>query len=168
MIGSIITQKLAELAPLDAVEQENVLAEILQHYVLASLARARLFDVAEFHGGTFLRILHGLERFSEDLDFVLKRPDPTFAWDDLLDHVQKECAYDGIPFEVSHKKEPDKAVQKAFLKTSFPGALPGLELRFKRHPGRKIRIKLEVDTNPPAGSKFEIAYLSFPTLYFCF
>ena len=76
MITKTIARKLKEYGPTNAVEQENALAEILQLYVLASLARSGFFRAAEFHGGTFLRIVHGLDRFSEDLDFALQQPDP--------------------------------------------------------------------------------------------
>ncbi len=68
-------------------EQENVLAELMQHYVLVALARVDFFQQAAFHGGTFLHIVHGLDRFSEDLDFVLHEPDPKFAWRKVIDSV---------------------------------------------------------------------------------
>ena len=88
MIAEILLGRIERYAPTDAVDQENALAEILQHYVLASLAREGFFSVAQFHGGTFLRIVHGLERFSEDLDFVLKAPDMLFDWSRYLDRVR--------------------------------------------------------------------------------
>jgi len=79
-----------EYAPANAIEQESVLAELLQHYVLASLSRAGFFREAEFHGDTCLRIVHGMERFSEDLDFLLKRSDPRFDWRNYLDQVVRD------------------------------------------------------------------------------
>ena len=74
MLGRVLSAKLREYAPANAVEQDNVLQEVMQHYVLASLARAGLFADAIFHGGTCLRIVNQISRFSEDLDFLLKRP----------------------------------------------------------------------------------------------
>ena len=70
------------VAVTSALDQENVLQELVQQYVLASLSRAGLFSSAQavFHGGTCLRLVHGMNRFSEDLDFFLKRPDPGFSW----------------------------------------------------------------------------------------
>lgn len=68
-----------EYAPANAVEQENVLQELMQHYVLAGQARAGMFSEAVFHGGTCLRIVHSMARFSEDLDFLLKCPNPRFS-----------------------------------------------------------------------------------------
>ena len=72
MLDKILSAKFREYSPSNLVEQNNVLQELMQHYVLASLARAGLFSKAIFHGGTCLRIINGINRFSEDLDFLLK------------------------------------------------------------------------------------------------
>ena len=162
MLGRVLSAKLREYAPANAVEQDNVLQEVMQHYVLASLARAGLFTDAIFHGGTCLRIVNQISRFSEDLDFLLKRPDPGFRWQGYLKAVQKDCAQEGIAFEIQDKSEAASAVRKAFLKTDSIGKLLTLELPFERYHARKLRIKLEIDTNPPAGSAFTTSYLTFP------
>ena len=164
MIEDVLSGKIKEYHPANAMDQENVLQELLQHFVLVSLARAGLFQHAEFHGGTFLRIVHGLDRFSEDLDFVLKRADPRFAWHKYLDPIVQDCAHEGIQFEVVDRSVVDAPVKKAFLKTDSIGKLLVLDLPFSRHSSRKIKIKLEIDTNPPAGSTFESAYISFPVM----
>ena len=67
MIERVLAAKIAEYAPGDVQSQESVLAELLQHYVLVGLARCGFFRWAEFHGGTFLRIVHGIDRFSEEV-----------------------------------------------------------------------------------------------------
>jgi predicted nucleotidyltransferase component of viral defense system len=158
----VLSARLREYAPANAVERENVLQELMQHYVLASLSRAGFFQRAIFHGGTCLRIVHSMNRFSEDLNFLLKRPDPDFRWRDYLESVRKDCALEGIPFEAQDKSQAGTAVQKAFLKTdSAEGGLE-LNLPFERHRPRKIRIKLEVDVNPPAGSTITTSYITFP------
>jgi predicted nucleotidyltransferase component of viral defense system len=158
----VLSARLREYAPANAVERENVLQELMQHYVLASLSRAGFFQRAIFHGGTCLRIVHSMNRFSEDLNFLLKRPDPDFRWRDYLESVRKDCALEGIPFEAQDKSQAGTAVQKAFLKTdSVEGGLE-LDLPFERHRPRKIRIKLEVDVNPPAGSTITTSYITFP------
>ena len=115
-----------------------------------------------FHGGTCLRMVCGMNRFSEDLDFLLKQPDPGFRWQGYLDSVRKDCAQESIPFEVQDKPLAGTAVQKAFLKTGSIGTILALDLPFERYRTRKIRIKLEVDTNPPAGSTFTTSYITFP------
>jgi len=162
MLHRALSARLREYAPANALEQENALQELLQHYVLASLSRAGLFRHAIFHGGTCLRIVHAMSRFSEDLDFLLKRPDPDFRWRDYLEAVRQDCAREGIPFEVQDNSRTGTAVQKAFLKAdSVDGGLE-LELPFERRRPRKIRIKLEIDVNPPAGSTITTSYITFP------
>lgn len=162
MIGDVLRNRIKEYAPSNALEQENVLQEIMQHYVLASLSRARFFSPAAFHGGTCLRTLYGMNRFSEDLDFVLKEPDKTFEWGPYLERIGRDCEAEGIRFEVQDKTKLDAAVRKVFLKTESIGQILNLELPYARHAAKKIRIKLEVDTNPPDGAAFETRYVTFP------
>ena len=109
MITDVLKQRIDDYAPRNSVDQENMLQELMQHYVLVSLARARMFDQAIFHGGTCLRILHGTGRFSEDLDFLLKKPDPDFRWKTFLDSVVEDCSREGINFEVQDKPKAEAA-----------------------------------------------------------
>lgn len=162
MLDKVLSARIRDYAPANPVEQENVLQELMQHYVLSSLARAGLFATAMFHGGTCLRIVYAMNRFSEDLDFLLKRPDPGFRWQGYLESVRRDCAQEGIAFEVQDKAQAGTAVRKAFLKTDSIGKILTLDLPFERYQPRKIRIKLEVDTNPPAGSSFTTSYITFP------
>ena len=162
MLDSVLSARLRDYAPSNPVEQENVLQELMQHYVLSSLSRAGLFTEALFHGGTCLRIVYAMNRFSEDLDFLLKQPNPNFRWQPYLESVRNDCAQEGIPFEVLDKSQAGSAVQKAFLKTDSIGKLLVLNLPFERHRPRKIRIKLEIDINPPPGSTFTTSYITFP------
>lgn len=162
MLDRVLAAKLREYRPANAVEQDNVLQELMQLYVLASLSRAGLFAEAIFHGGTCLRIVNGINRFSEDLDFLLKRSDPEFRWQPYLEAVRAACYGEGIVFEIQDKTETATAVRKAFLKTDSIGKLLTLELPFERYHARKIRIKLEIDTNPPVGSAFATNYITFP------
>ena len=99
MIANVLKNRIREYAPANAVEQENVLQELMQHYVLASLSRAGMFSEAIFHGGTFLRVIHGTNRFSEGLDFLLKNANPAFRWNKYLEKIRKDCAQEGIEFE---------------------------------------------------------------------
>lgn len=162
MIVDVMNTRIREYAPASPMEQENVLQEIMQHYVLVGLSRAGMFTEAIFHGGTCLRIVHGMSRFSEDLDFLLKRPDPHFRWEEYLGAVVRDCAREGIDLEIQDKSTEGKAVRKAFLKTDSIGKVLLLALPFDRPNPRKIRIKLEIDTNPPAGSAFRTSYITFP------
>ncbi len=162
MIEQVLADKIKQYAPQNALEQENVLCELLQHFVLASLSKAGFFRTAQFHGGTCLRILHRLDRFSEDLDFVLKQADPQFEWRKYLAQVVRDCDHEGIGFELVDKSKLDSAVQKAFLKSDSIGHVILLDLPHSRHRNRKIKIKLEIDTRPPLGSIFETSYITFP------
>ncbi|MEE3259128.1 MAG: nucleotidyl transferase AbiEii/AbiGii toxin family protein [Candidatus Latescibacterota bacterium] len=80
MFHDVVAERIGEYAPDSEVERENVLQEIVQHYILGSLSRAGLFAEAMCHGGTCLRIIYSINRCSEDLDFMLKKPNPDFAW----------------------------------------------------------------------------------------
>ena len=79
MIEEVWTDRVKEYSPSNAIEQELVLTELIHQFVLASLARSGFFKRAEFHGGTCLRIVNGLNRFSEDLDFLLKEANQRFS-----------------------------------------------------------------------------------------
>jgi len=162
MIDDVLRTRFEAYSPGNAVEQENMLKETMQHYILAGLSKHGLFSEAIFHGGTCLRIVNGMQRFSEDLDFLLKTPDPDFQWQKYLDRIKRDCTGEGIEFESVDRGSCDVAVRKAFLKTDSIGSLLTFRLPFGRHQTRKIRVKLEIDTNPPAGSSVETAYLMFP------
>ena len=164
MFYNSVAAKLGEYTLGNAVEQENALQELMQHYILASLSRAGLFAEAMFHGGTCLRIVYAIDRFSQDLDFLLKKPDSHFVWQPYLERVQRDCAQEGIDFEIQDKSAVAMAVRKAFLKTDSVGKVLTLGLPYRRHTQKKIRVKLEIDTNPPEGSGFETSYLSFPAI----
>jgi len=164
MIEDVLSQKIREYAPASAIEQESVLQELMQHFVLSSLSRAGFFADAAFHGGTFLRIIHRLDRFSEDLDFVLKKPMNAFPWQQYLEKVQNDCRQEGIHFEVLDKSSTESFVKKAFLKTDSIGKLLLIDLPYSRFVKQKLKIKLEIDIRPPAGSSFDTHYLAFPVM----
>ena len=158
----IIQQKLDSYEASNPVQEEQATREIMQEIALYGLWRAGFFEVAAFQGGTCLRTLHGLPRFSEDLDFILLAPDQEFDWSGYLSKLLECFEEYGLQSEALPKGNMDRAVRTAVLKNS--SFVNQLNLRFYRgHADRKITIKLEVDANPPAGSGFEYAYLDFPT-----
>jgi predicted nucleotidyltransferase component of viral defense system len=164
MIEGLIEARVRELQPANAVEQENAVQEIMQAFVLASLARCGFFSQAAFQGGTCLHMLYGMRRFSEDLDFLLRKADPRFRWEPCLRAVQEDCAQQNIRFEVQDRSRAGAAVRAAFLKTDSIGKVLQLDLPFSRQTSRRIKIKLEIDTNAPAGSACETKYLTFPVV----
>jgi len=163
MAASIIDEKL-KTYHFDAIEdEEHALKEILQEIALYGLANAHFFDKAIFHGGSALRILYGLPRFSEDLDFLLKSPDPHFEWEPYMDAIIMTFKQFGVHPEIIDKSRVTNAVKKMFLKDNSIGKI--INLSFAHHPGKKLMIKFEIDTNPPLGSNFEVKFLEFPLDY---
>ena len=156
----LIKKRLAEYK-VSAAEEENALKEIIQEVMLFALWQAGFFEVAAFQGGTSLRILHGLSRFSEDMDFILLKPDPGFSWQPYLDNLSETCKEFGIEPEARDKARMDQRVKRALIKDN--SIANQLNLSFMNNQnGRKLTIKLEIDCDPPLGSGFEYAYLDFP------
>jgi len=157
----LIQKRLTDYKVSNPIEEENALKEIVQEIILFSLWRAGFFEVAAFQGGTSLRILHGLSRFSEDIDFILLEPSREFSWQPYLDNLAETCNEFGIEPEVLAKNHMDKNVKAALIKDSSIANQLNLNFIDNRN-GRKLTIKLEIDCNPPAGSGFEYSYLDFP------
>lgn len=162
MIKELLEERIRQFAPGDVLEQENVLKELMQECILVSLSRTGLFANAVFHGGTCLKIFYGLQRFSEDLDFFLNDPHVNFSWNDCLEVVRRDLEEMGVHFEAIDRSKADQAVKKAFLKTDSVGTVLLLDLPFERNLRRKIRVRLEIDTNPPGRSRLETHFLTFP------
>jgi predicted nucleotidyltransferase component of viral defense system len=163
-MNDIIRARLASYNPLSQVEQENATKEAIQEIALYALWRAKFFDVAVFQGGTSLRILHKLPRFSEDLDFMLLRPDPHFNWGPYLKALTSTLEEYGLKPEAVAKENMDARIRRAVIKNN--SIANQLDMSFADgDPRRKLRIKLEVDVEPPAHSGDEFTYLDFPVDY---
>jgi predicted nucleotidyltransferase component of viral defense system len=158
----MIQDRLDGYACRSSLEEEQALREITQEIVLAALGRTNFFRKAALQGGTCLRVFHGMDRFSEDLDFVLHSADAAFVLKPYLDAMAAELAAYGYNIEIDDRSRVDLAVRKAFLKDDSVGKLLRLKYRTGAGPWRKIRVKLEVDTNPPAGSSREAKTVDFP------
>lgn len=157
----IIRNKLAGYKAVTPLEEENALKEILQEIALYALWRAQFFEVAVFQGGTSLRILHGLPRFSEDLDFMLVSPDSKFDWSPYLAKLRSTFEEFGLMSEVSSKDDMDRRIRKAIIKDNSIANQLNLSFQ-KRDMRQKIKIKLEIDIAPPAHSNDAYTYLDFP------
>ena len=157
----IIRKRLEEYECATALERVNALKEIIQEIALMALSRQGFFRQAEFHGGTALRILHGLPRFSEDLDFALLVPNRAFRLEEFLKGIATEFECYGCEIEIQDRFRLGKTVQLAFLKDDSMGKMLFFEYGEKK-PKQKIKVKLEVDTNPPLGAHTEVRYLDFP------
>lgn len=162
MSVQIIRERLAAYQCRNTLEEDHALREITQEVVLAALGRGDFYKHALFQGGTSLRVFHGLNRFSEDLDFMLDKPNSAFQLGAHLRHLTDELAAFGYTVEIVDRSRAGAAVQVAFLKDASIGKLLELHHAGYGGPQRKLRIKLEVDTNPPAPSGVRLAYLDFP------
>jgi len=158
----LIQQRLNKYKAANAIEEEQAIKEIIQEIALFGLWKAGFFEVAAFQGGTSLRVLYDLPRFSEDLDFILKEPIPDFDWSSYLKSLLEYLEEFGLKTEVKDKSRMNQAVRKALLKDN--SISNQLNLSFYRgQKNQNLTIKLEIDVNPPHGSTFEYMNLDFPT-----
>ena len=162
MSTKIIQDRLDSYQCSTALEEEQALREITQEVALAALGRTDFFKYAAFHGGTCLRIFYGTNRFSEDFDFLLKEPDQDFNLETYLRRLSIELEAYGYKLETTDRSKADSTVEKAFIKDNSIGKVLQLNHLRADRSMRKIRIKLEIDTNPPEASNYEIKYLDFP------
>ena len=144
----------------------EALREILQEIVLLGLSRAGFFDHALFYGGTALRILHGLDRFSEDLDFSLIAPDENFDLS-IYESAIIEALH-SFGFEVTiQMKNTESNIKSAFLKGNTSQHLLNIEapedIVKAFGQGRLVKIKFEVDTQPPLDFESEKKTLLVPS-----
>jgi predicted nucleotidyltransferase component of viral defense system len=150
-LGSIIQKMLKEYP--GEISQADKLREILQQTALLGLARHNFFEHAIFYGGTALRILYDLDRYSEDLDFSLLQPNPNFDFEPFLNAMKLELEAMGFRLQVTvQKKNQESGIWSAFLKTNTLELLLSIDETSQAkgiHPEQKIQIKLEIDTDPP-------------------
>ena len=125
-------------------ERRNAIFEVNQQVILAGLYNGGFFDVAAFYGDTCLRIFHGLQRFSEDMDFSLLAPDDKFDFTKYFQPIIDEFAIVGREVEIKKKdKMGFGKVESAFLKDNTDV----YDVSFQTD--KSIKIKIEVDTQPP-------------------
>lgn len=162
MTLDIVLSRIRKYQSKTKLEELNAFKEICQEIALCGLARSNFFNKGAFQGGTCLRILYGLRRFSEDLDFILLNPDANFTWRQYLNSIEEEFASFGLSLEVLDRSQVQGIIKRAFLKeNSFAKVL---ELKSDLLPSDKqiIKIKLEIDINPPEGSFYERQFLDYP------
>ena len=169
MANTLLESMLDDYGAATLQERENALKEIMQEVVLSGLARAGFFRHAAFYGGTALRIFYGLDRFSEDLDFSLTEPDSDFDLMNYCSQVEKEAAAFGMHMDIKEKqKTKQSAVRSAFMKANTKEHIVmfyGDEAASSVPKNKRINIKIEVDTDPPAGASFEHRYRLVPAPY---
>lgn len=167
-MNNIIEQMLSKYEIKNINDQINALKEIIQEIVLAGLSRGGFFNEAAFYGGTALRIFYNLDRFSEDLDFALVTKNKEFELSKFFVYIEKELKAYGINLEIhSKQKQINSNITSAFLKGDT------LEHILKFFPSEEnhvydkllkdLKIKFEVDINPPIGATYEYKYKLLPS-----
>lgn len=169
-MNNVIEQMLKNYNIKTVYDQKNAMKEIMQEIVLCGLSRAGFFENAAFYGGTSLRIFYGLDRFSEDLDFSLEVPNPSFDLTSYFPVLEKEVKSFGLNLSIIEKqKTKESNIRSAFLKGNTKEHL--LLFYSDEHIAANIatndavKIKFELDINPPAYAAFEHKYRLLPAPY---
>ncbi len=162
-----VAQMLAKYECRRLEDYMRALREILQEVALLGLWRSKFFEKAAFYGGSAMRILYGLDRFSEDLDFSLLSPLSEFDLSNYSAALQKEIEAFGFDVRIEQRdKAVGSAVKSAFLKANTLNQLLVIETAeeiLREVPrGQVLKIKLEVDTDPPPGFSSHTKYLLQP------
>ena len=167
-MNNIIGQMLKSYEINNTNDEINALKEIIQELVLSGLSRSGFFNEAAFYGGTALRIFYKLDRFSEDLDFALLKPNKDFDLSKYFVFIEKELKAYGINLKISTKqKQKTTNISSAFLKGDTIEHILKFFPNEKNHQYnqilKNIKIKLEVDINPPNGATYEMEYKLLPS-----
>ena len=169
-MNTVIEEMLKSYQVNNIYARKNAMKEIMQEIVLCGLSRAGFFKEAAFYGGTALRIFYGLDRFSEDLDFSLEQINLDFDLCSYFPVLEKEVKAFGLNVEIQEKqKTKDSNIRSAFLKGNTKEHLL-LFYADERVVGsvaknEVVKIKFEVDTNPPAFATYEHKYRLLPVPY---
>jgi predicted nucleotidyltransferase component of viral defense system len=144
-------------------DHENALKEIIQEIALLGLWRSKFYEKAVFYGGSALRILHKLERFSEDLDFSLIQPEKEFDIRKYLGAVKSELEFWGFEVSTEEKNRKGKStIDSAFIKANTLIHLLKIDSNLKTHKSAVMKIKLEIDQDPAIGFTSDLKYHLHP------
>ena len=170
----MIKEWIEEYNPQNEEEILAALREIMQEITLAGLSRTDFFEKAAFYGGTALRIFYGLDRYSEDLDFSLIKPDLNFSLEPYFKAILDEFKSLGLTVSIKEKKKTKQtAIDSAFLKAETIWQEIVLEDIIKEtgvRSNKTLKIKIEVDRQPPLNFKTEEKLLLRPFSFYvkCF
>lgn len=166
---TVIQKMVEEYNPQNVYEKKNAIKEVMQEIILYGLSRAGFFKEAAFYGGTALRIFYGLDRFSEDLDFSLIMTNEKFSLDDYFSCLKKEVQSFGLNIDIKMKtKNIESSIKSAFMKGDtiehFLLFYPDEKIMGINRE-EKIKIKLEIDVNPPEYATYERRFQLLPSPY---
>ena len=156
-MNEIYSQMLSAYEQTTEQQKRNATFEVNQQIILAGLYNGGFFDVAAFYGGTCLRIFHNLQLFSEDMDFSLLAPNDEFDFTQYFQPIVDEFAMVGREVEIKKKDKKSFAkVESAFLKDNTDV----YDVTFQTE--KSVKIKIEVDTQPPLKFNTEQKLLLLP------
>lgn len=164
-MADIFNQMLSRYNIKTKEDRLNATHEVMQQVCLAGLNRAGFFEKSAFYGGTCLRIFYQLPRFSEDMDFSLLEADETFNLENYFDAIQNEFSAVGRNIQIEKKtKKQQTHIESAFLKDNTDI----VNIKFQTEPS--VKIKIEVDKNPPLGfsTEYKLLLLPFSFMTRCF
>lgn len=166
-MNSVLQNMLSKYDIKNTIDETNAMKEIIQEIVICGLSRGGFFKEAAFYGGTALRIFYGLNRFSEDLDFALLDKNSNFDLSKYFSFIEKEIQAYGLNLSISEKvKTKESNIMSAFLKGDTKEHIlmffPNENLK-NTTSLKNIKIKFEVDINPPKGAKYELKYKLLPS-----
>lgn len=166
----MIKDWMSEYQPQNEDEILSALREIMQEITLAGLSRTDFFEKAAFYGGTALRIFYGIDRYSEDLDFSLLKPDADFSIEPYFKAILDEFKSLGLTVSINEvKKKRKTAIKSAFLKAETIWQEIVLIDMIKEtgvRSNKTLKIKIEVDRNPPLNFKTEEKLLLRPFSFY--
>lgn len=167
-MNKVLEEMLDKYNPQNIKDKTNAIKEILQEIVLSGLSRGGFFNEAAFYGGSALRIFYKLNRFSEDLDFALINPNKDFSLDNYIPYITKELNSYGLNLDIKVKEKiKDSNITSAFLKGDTKEHIlmffPKENLDDLSYLLKDIKIKFEIDINPPKGATYELKYKLLPT-----
>lgn len=162
-----IEQILKTYNPTTIGETKSILRELIQSIVLVGLSRGGFFNKASFYGGTALRIFHGLNRYSEDLDFTLNEADSDFSIEDYIPGIIEVAKSYGLDLEITTKtKKKETPIESAFAKLNTYQTFINLKMNDTMtnllQKDEVLKVKFEVDCNPPLGFVTQSKWIDIP------
>ncbi len=164
-MNELIKSLVSRLNPKGVLGHELALHEVIQEIALLGLWRSKFFEHATFYGGSALRMLYGLNRFSQDLEFSLNKRNMKFSLSPYFQAIEEELFSFGFDARITKVNKATK-IESAFIKANTQIHLLLISENIKVEKNKLIQIKFEVDKDPPLGFENEAKLLMNPTPFY--
>ncbi len=152
MVSSFVSELRRAVLDMPREVGYNRVLETVQVKVLHGLEQSGAFEDAAFIGGTALRVLHGIRRFSEDIDLSSRTGKGESRMADWCKGVSNSMEALGVSCDVAVKeKTRHTTISTGIAKISGLLHATGVSDRVEQ----KLMVKIELDTRPPAGANFQ-------------